>query len=179
MANVVRKMVDGIGVSNKFPKNLKYFNEVSVPEIVTLDYKKPDIKELLSIMVDTEILSLRVIDTVNGLSSEGQKFDGAKLVVDLKISQKVKYSADEENQSVHIVNFENIVRGIYIAIPYKLNGTSAYDLLKQNRIIVKSYIEDIFAEKKDERTIFKNITILVNAKFRLFKNNNSTFVDEK
>ena len=38
-------------------------------------------------------------------------------------------------------------------------------LLQQNQIIVTPYIEDIFAEAIDSRTIFKNITVLIDVKF--------------
>ncbi|WP_461204781.1 DUF7507 domain-containing protein [Clostridium sp. DL1XJH146] len=168
MANVVRQGVEGIGISPSLPKlcGNSYFTEVAIPETVILPTVKPDIEELLSVMVDAKIVSLRIIKTPEGTSKEGQHLTGRKLSIELNLRQKVKYIANEPTQSVHAAHFENIVNSIWIVVPKTINykGTDVpiETLLLQGKLIVTPYIEDIYGEQLDKRTIFKNITLLIN-----------------
>lgn len=163
MSNVVRESVEGIGIS-KLPYALgkpSLFTEISIPELVKIPDEKPDIENLLSIMVDTKILSLKIINTPTGISYEGQKLTGKKLSIELLLKQKIKYIADEPAQSVHAAHFEHIVKSILVIIPDKLGCTSIENLLLKKKLIVTPYIEDIYGELIDKRTIFKNITALI------------------
>lgn len=182
MANVVRERVEGIGIYEHI-ENItlgQYFTEIAIPEIVKIPDVKPDIEELLSVMVDAKVISLRIIDTPTGTSAEGQKLDGKKLSVELELQQKVKYIADEPTQSVHAAHFTKLVSSIFIVVPKEIKFTvtnptpppatidvtvDVETLLRQGRIIVTPYIEDIYGEQLDNRTVFKNITVLLVAKF--------------
>jgi uncharacterized repeat protein (TIGR01451 family) len=163
MANVVREAVEGIGIS-KLPETLgnpAFFTEVAIPEIVTIPAAKPDMEQLLSVMVDAKIVSLRIVDTPKGTSYEGQKLTGKKLSIELLLKQKVKYIADEPTQSVHAAHFEHTVNSIWVIVPEKINCKSIETLLMQGKLVVTPYIEDIYGEQLDKRTIFKNITVLI------------------
>lgn len=163
MANVVREAVEGIGIS-KLPEDLgcpAIFTEVAIPEIVKIPNVKPDMEQLLSVMVDAKIVSLRIIDTPVGTSHEGQKLTGKKLSIELLLKQKVKYIADEPTQSVHAAHFEHTVSSIWVVVPKEINCKSIETLLMQGKLIVTPYIEDIYGEQLDKRTIFKNITVLI------------------
>lgn len=163
MANVVREAVEGIGIS-KLPKTLgnpALFTEVAIPEIVKIPDIKPDMEQLLSVMVDTKVISVRVVDTPKGKSYEGQKLTGKKLSIELLLKQKVKYIADEPTQSVHAAHFENTVNSISIIVPEEINCKSIETLLMQGKLVITPYVEDIYGEQLDKRTIFKNITVLI------------------
>lgn len=163
MGNVVREAVEGIGIS-KLPEDLgcpAIFTEVAIPEIVKIPDAKPDMEQLLSVMVDAKIVSLRIIDTPEGISHEGQKLTGKKLSVELLLKQKVKYIADEPTQSVHAAHFEHTVNSIWVIVPKEINCTKIETLLMQGKLVVTPYIEDIYGEQLDKRTIFKNITVLI------------------
>lgn len=163
MANVVRESVEGIGIS-KLPEDLgcpAIFTEVAIPEIVTIPAVKPDMEQLLSVMVDAKIVSLRIIDTPVGTSHEGQILTGKKLSIELLLKQKVKYIADEPTQSVHAAHFEHTVNSIWVIVPKEINCKSIETLLMQGKLVVTPYIEDIYGEQLDKRTIFKNITVLI------------------
>jgi len=173
MGNTVRERVEGIGVYNDVENinlgncvnNRKVFTEIAVPEIVTIPAAKPDMEELLSVMVDAKVISVRVIDTPEGTSAEGQILTGKKLSIELELQQKVKYIADEPTQSVHAAHFNKLVNSILIVAPPRIGGIPIETLLMQGKVIVTPYIEDIYGEMLDKRTIFKNITLLIVVKF--------------
>ena len=168
MSNVVRKGVEGIGISPSLPKlcSNSYFTEVAIPETVTIPDVKPNMEELLSVMVDAKIVSLRIIKTPKGTSQEGQTLSGRKLSIELQLNQKIKYIADEPTQSVHAAHFQYNVNSIWVVVPeklmYKGHEVPIETLLLQGKLIVTPYIEDIYGEQLDKRTVFKNITILIN-----------------
>jgi hypothetical protein len=168
MANVVRGLVDGIGISNTLPENPKYFTEQSIAETVVIPCLKPDMEQLLSVMEDIEIVSVKVIDTPVAISNEGQKLQGSKLIIELKLKQKIKYVADEPTQSVHAAHFE-IMKSMFVVVPTIPLGQSktVTQLLREGRVNVMPYIEDIYGEMKDKRTIFKNTVVFLNVTFRL------------
>ena len=167
MANVVRERVEGIGISNNL-ENLtlgNYFTEIAIPEIVELPEAKPDMEQLISVMVDCKVISVRVIDTPNGLSAEGQRLHGKKLSLEIELQQKVKYVADEPTQSVHAAHFTKLVSSIFIVVNPTICADSVEKLIAQGRYVVTPYIEDIYGEQLNKRKIFKNITLLIEAKF--------------
>jgi hypothetical protein len=173
MGNIVRERVEGIGVYDGIEKIVlvncstgdQVFTEIAVPETVTIPAAKPNMEELLSVMVDAKILSVRVIDTPVGCSAEGQHLTGKKLSIELELQQKVQYIADEPTQSVHAAHFNKLVNSILIVAPEKINCVPIETLLMQGKVVVTPYIEDIYGEKIDKRTIFKNITLLIVVKF--------------
>jgi hypothetical protein len=163
-------LVQGIGVTTyeNLPANPLYFTQLAIPETVCLPAAKPDIEELLSVAVDTNIISTRLVKTAIGTSVEGQVLSGYKLIIEVRLRQKVKYIANEPTQSVHAAHFEKVLSSIFIVVPATVViGTQTFaieELFKQNRLVVTPYIEDVYAVARDERCIFKNITMLVNVK---------------
>lgn len=149
------------GVSQELPINPKYFAQVSVPETIIIPEQKPDIEQIISVTVDTAIESLRIVDTPCVKSFEGQSLSGKKLIVELKLIEKVIYVADEPTQSAHAAHFENTFKSIFVMVPKTVNHAAIEDLFQQGRLIVTPYIEDIYAELIDARKIFKNITLLL------------------
>jgi hypothetical protein len=167
MANVLRGMVDGIGITDfeDLPEHPSWFTEISIPEVVTIPCQKPDIEQLISVMVDAKVISTRVVNTPESISREGQVLTGRKLIFEIKLKQKITYVADEPTQSVHAAHFEKVISSVFVIVPKTITisgkDVTIETLLKQNKIVVTPYIEDIFGELKDKRTIFKNITLLV------------------
>lgn len=166
MAKVIKDLVEYIGIADSLPENPLYFKEVSIPETVTIPPQKPDIEQILAVMIEPKVVSIRLVETPVGLSNENQNLSGCKLVMELKLQQKVKYVADVPCQSVHVAEFESIFKSIFVVIPCEVNGQRVCDLLRKNRIVVTPYIEDIFAKMLDERTVFKNTTLFLNVTFR-------------
>jgi len=165
MAGIIKNLVEGVGVASSFPSNPKYFTQISIPETLTIPIPKPDMEQLLSVAVDPVIESVKLIDTPLALSTEGQYLSGCKLVIELRLREKVKYVADELTQPVHAAHYENVLKSIFVIVPCEVDGVPVRRLLERKRVIVTPYIEDIYAEMTDKRTIFKNITVFVDVRF--------------
>lgn len=164
MANTSKNLVEGIGIADSFPEDPKYFTQLSIPETLTIPTPKPDMEQLLSVAVDPIIESVKLIETPVALSNEGQNLSGCKLIIELRLREKIKYVADEPTQTVHAAHYENVLKSIFVIVPCEVNGHSMKNLLARKKILVTPYIEDIYAEMVDKRTIFKNITVFVNVK---------------
>lgn len=165
MTSTVTNLVEGIGIADSFPVDPKYFTQLSIAETLIIPCPKPDMEQLLSVAVDIEIESVKLIETPVAKSNEGQNLSGCKLIVELRLREKVKYVADEPTQKVHAAHYDNVLKSIFIVIPCHIHGHSVKDLLKKNKVIVKPYVEDIYAEMLDKRNLFKNITMFVNVEF--------------
>ncbi|WP_053956594.1 DUF3794 domain-containing protein [Inediibacterium massiliense] len=150
----------GIGRAPQFPEDPKYFKQFSVFGELQIPNEKPDIEQLTSVMVDPEIVSMRLIDTPCMKSLEGQLLSGKKLVIELKLKQKITYVADEPTQSVHAAHFENL-KSVFVIMPQKIDDICIQDLFYTDRLIVKPYIEDVYGELRSKRTVFTNIAMLI------------------
>jgi hypothetical protein len=156
-----KEAVKTVGVAKELPKNLKYFTEISIAETLKIPLQKPVSEQLLEVIVEAEIISMRIIDTPCIKSFEGQMLSGKKLILELKLKEKIVYVADEAPQPVHAAHYEEVLKSVFIVVPNSVEGKSIDILLKAGKVKVTPYIEDIYAKQEDNRTIFKNITLLI------------------
>ncbi len=159
MCVVVKDFVSYIGISDDIPDGdeLGFITQTVVSEKFTLPEAKPDIEQLISVAVDVEIIDINVVATPEGTSLEGQILQGAKVVIEGNLRQKIKYVADEPTQSVHAAHNEK--RFSATIIGSELDALQ--DALVEGRIVVTPYILDVYALAVDKRTIFKNIVLLI------------------
>lgn len=154
MSSIVKDLIEYSGLTDPLPvlPATANFKQFSVQETLKIPSVKPDVEQIIKVMVEVIIISTRVIKTPISISAEGQKLTGFKLIVEGELNQKVEYVADEPSQSVHAAHFR---------VPF-----STFIVLPANFVIgtpltVTGYIEDIYAQLLDKRTIFKNVTVLV------------------
>lgn len=141
-------------------KDIRYFTQFVISEVAEVPNIKPDIEQVISVIVEPEIISKKVINTPKGISCEGQRLSGKKIVVELKIKQKILYVANVKEQSVH--GFENeFYQSTYVVIPKFIEGTDVEVLLKNNLLQPVLKVEDVYFKQIDNRKIFKNITLLL------------------
>lgn len=154
MATVVTNLIEISGLADTLPQNPTIFKQFIVQEALELPEAKPDIEQIVKVVAQVVVLSTKVIRTPVAVSLEGQRLTGFKLVVEGEVRQKIEYVADECTQAVHAAHF-NVPFSTFIVLPptYAI-GTPVH---------VTGYIEDIFVEMIDKRTIFKNVTILLDA----------------
>ncbi|WMJ80619.1 CARDB domain-containing protein [Clostridium sp. MB40-C1] len=132
------------------------FKQLSREEYVKIPVQKPDIEEILNIVVDIEITNTKVIKTPIITSLEGQNLTGFKLIVEGVLNQKVEYIACDEKQSVHAAHFR-VPFSTFIILPESyVEGTN---------IEIEAIVEDIYSKLVNKRTVFKNITFMILAKF--------------
>jgi hypothetical protein len=143
-----------------------YWMQLNVNERLVIPYQKPNIEEINSVSVNVNIMRKKVIVTPNsnGVENlEGKLLTGRKLIVEGQLCQKVVYTACESEQSVHSAHFY-IPFSAYIVVPTTVTFPSGEvrDSLYVN-FLVNTCIEDAFVQKYTARTIYDNITILLQA----------------
>lgn len=153
------------GTAQQLPEKPLYFTQISIPETLTIPEQKPDMEQLVSVTVKPEIVAFHLINTPCMKSYEGQLLSGKKLIIELNLREIINYVADKPSQSTHAAHFEKTFKSVFVVVPKEVSGTPIETLLKQKKLVVTPYIEDIFAMQRDERTIFKNITVLVDVTF--------------
>lgn len=135
------------------------WREITIPEILPLPDCCPDIESIDKVYIKTIIDSARVIDTpaTTKPNEEGLSLTGRKLLVDGGICQTIVYTADTCTQSSHSVNFRYPFC-TYIVIE---DDNTAIESINY---CVDACIEDVFAKALNNRTIFKNVTLFLDAK---------------
>lgn len=132
------------------------WTQISIPEVFQLPCEKPDIETIDKVLVDVKILSKRIVTTPilpNGENAEGTRLTGRKLVVEGLLKQKVVYTAKLPTQPVHAAHFD---------VPF-----SAFIVLSRSDVTdwcVDTCIEDVFVMPYSCREIFKNVTLLLQAR---------------
>lgn len=136
------------------------WKELTVPETVTIPEQKPDIEQLVEVIVKAKIDATRIVETPvqengnNAVNNENDQSTGRKLIVEGSICQKIIYVGDVKEQSLHSASFK-IPFSTFIVLP---NGTPL-----DAEFRVDAFIEDVFIEEITEREVFKNITVFLRA----------------
>lgn len=149
--------------NNMLNDKIKYFKSQSICEIVTIPKMKPDMERILKALVCPCIVNVKIIDTKKGLSNEGQRLTGIKLIVEVNLKQKIIYVANEKTQKVHNANFETL-KSMFVVLPEKINGQSVYELFDENKIKIIPCIETIYVRMIDKRTIQKCVLLFLKVK---------------
>lgn len=131
------------------------FKQISVDENLTIPTVKPDAEDILEVIAEVEITYTNVIKTPIVTSYEGQQLTGWKLIVEGKLKQKITYIADEPTQSVHAAEFD---------VPFSTFLVLPKDFKECQQVKVVGIIEDIFVKLVNKRTIFKNVTLMLQGK---------------
>lgn len=175
MANVVRNMVNIMGLTDIIPETVDIYKEFSVNDSICLPSQKPDIERLISSAFDVKVVSLRVIDTPAGIlgrggirevavSAEGERLTGKKLVVELLFKQKIQYVALEPQQSVHGIHNEFLVSEFIVIPPtFLIAGecVTAEYLLANNMFYIYPILEDANVNMMNLRCISTNVLALL------------------
>lgn len=154
MASIVKNLIEYAGLADLLPMHPTNFKQFTVQENLELPCAKPDIEQIIRVMADVKIISTRVIKTPVATSVEGQILTGFKLIVEGELIQKIEYVADEPTQSVHAAHF-SVPFSTFIVLPAHFTQGAMVNVIP--------YIEDIFVQQIGKRSIFKNVTIFLNA----------------
>lgn len=146
------------------------WTEFFIPEVVDMPAENPPIESISAIKSSIDIISQRVVKTptvkgytpVNSLEIPGEKIGngectnltGRKLVIEGVLNQKIIYTATLTEQSLHAARF---------CIPFSIFIIIDKDTVMSQKFKITPYIEDIFACRLSDTTIFKNTTIFLRA----------------
>lgn len=149
---------------NEIPETSKYFKEELIKELLVIPNNKPDIERVLDVLVWPEIENIKLVDTQVGKSIEGQNLSGVKLIVELKLKEKLTYVACEPTQSVHATYFETI-KSIFVVLPREIDGKDICDLVRADKIQVIPYVEAVKSRMLDTRTVHRCVMLFVDVNF--------------
>jgi hypothetical protein len=141
-----------------------FWTQISIPETLIVPEQKPDIEQINSVNVSVEIVRQKVIVTPKSgcANEEGKIVTGRKLIVEGKVNQAVTYTARVPDQAVHTVHL-GMPFSAFIVIPECIKiqdvNVPTLDLTFQ----VNACIEDVFIKSFNDREIFKNVTLLLQA----------------
>lgn len=151
-------------------KDYNKWTEFYLPKILDIPVQKPDIEGVIELHSHIEIISQRVIKTpvvygyksitgsfINGedvANSECTNLTGRKLVIEGFLKQKIIYTANLDEQSVHSAHF---------LIPFSTFIIVEKDTPLSQQFRITPYIEDMFICTLSKRSIFSNTTIFIKA----------------
>ncbi|MCT4508391.1 MAG: hypothetical protein N4A48_06450 [Tepidibacter sp.] len=141
-----------------------FFSLVSSQETINLAENMPDIKEFISIIIEPNIIHSKIINTISGISDEGQHLYGKKMVLHIKLKQKLLYLSDTQDYSIHTIENEYL-QSTYIVIPPSIEGSSIEDLLKFNYLKNNIKIQDFTIKLINNRCIYKNVFLYIHTHF--------------
>lgn len=87
-------------------------------------------------------------------NSECTNLTGRKLIIEGLLKQKIIYTAAVDEQSIHSASF---------VIPFSTFIIIEKDTPLSQKFRITPYVEDIFAYRLSERSVFKNTTIFIKA----------------
>lgn len=141
--------------TNYVELGLSTFKQLSMDGYLTIPEVKPDMEGVNDVSATADLINCHVIQTPVSISTEGQSLSGYKLIVKGMLHISVEYTANEPEQGVHSAHY---------AIPFSSFIVLPEDYVVGSKIDVEFIIEDIYYKMIDVRTLFKNITLLINVK---------------
>ncbi|MGL4798622.1 MAG: hypothetical protein ACRCWY_04365 [Cellulosilyticaceae bacterium] len=157
--------IQGKGIATNLPPTVMYFQEDCFLEDMIIPSQKPDIDDILDITAGCEVIDYNLIDTLTGVSYEGQQLTGEKLVVSVLFKLQVKYVGEACTQTIHAAHSNEMMKNVFVVLPPEVGGQRVCDLIRRNKFSINCYIEDFYAKKKDSRTLSAYMTYLVDVKF--------------
>lgn len=177
MANCRAELIDISGLCNPADvtdviSQYPYWLQMNVSETLEIPVLKPDVEQINSVNISVDIFRADIIkvpvspvdangDYVSNL--EGKVSTGRKLIIEGQLCQKIVYTANVLDQSIHSAHFY-VPFSSYIVVPSEItftNGTTVDSLNVEFQ--ANACVEDVAIKLLDERTILKQVTLLLYA----------------
>lgn len=152
MGKIKRNLIEYNGINACIIRNKKNFNQINLEDNFCIPTQKPDIEDINRIWVEAKIKDYDIVKTPIGVSLEGQKMTGFKLLACGELKLKVEYVTCDSVQSVHTAH-KIVPFCAYAVLPDGVN--------ENTRMVPSIIIEDILAEQVNERCIYNNITMML------------------
>lgn len=137
---------------NNSKKN-KYFTQLTSTQMLILPKNMPDIDQVISIIVEPNIISYKVINGMKGKSTEGEFLTGKELIVELELKKKVLYISNSVNKGLYLLETKSFDIS-YMIVPPFFEGTMIESLIKHNRFKLNVNLDTSTFKKIDSRRIF-------------------------
>lgn len=154
--------IDYVGISSDLPINIKYFKEELFDTTIHTKMDKNEISKIISVSVNCNTSSIKLVNTKASTSNEGQTLTGKKLLIELNLNYRIKYTTNTLEKYIYVLK-SSLTKIMYIVIPSKINDTLIEELLRKKKISIEPYVEDIYAYCRDDHTAYVRTLILLNA----------------
>ncbi|MGL4742094.1 MAG: DUF3794 domain-containing protein [Sarcina sp.] len=155
MGNFVRNLIEYQGVDLMDGEicglDTTSFKQATIDVNLCVPEEKPDIEQIVKVVIKKKVVKYRIVKTPKGVSAEGQEITGNKLLVMGDLILKINYVANEPTQTMHSFHV-TIPFCEYVVLPLGFKGLSI--------VAPEIYIEDIYVEQQDCRCLFGNVTLL-------------------
>lgn len=155
-----------------------YWKQMHISETLQIPTQKPNVERVNSMDISVAIFKKHVIQTPRTYDDsvtppvplpniEGKVLTGRKLIIEGQLCQKVVYTADVPEQSVHSAHFY-VPFSSYIVVPRTIVFTSADGTelsldACQASFEVNACVEAASICVLDERSILKQVTLMLSA----------------
>ena len=157
--------VEVIGIDDRFPDCLEYFQEELVCNTLYKPAQNPPIHKVVSLSVDTSIVSYKVLDSPDRGLSNSNNCLNRRVFVEVNLYFRLKYTKNATQQYIYTMNDE-ITKVFYISMPNYLDNNSLDELFRHNKINITPYIADIYAKEKDENSIYTRVLLFISANLK-------------
>ncbi|MGL6174073.1 MAG: SPOCS domain-containing protein [Cellulosilyticaceae bacterium] len=152
MGKNIRECIEYQGINAYSYDNLSYFNQINIDFRCAIPVYSPEVKQIIKVCVSSKIEEKRVIKTPRGVSLEGQKTTGHKLMIVGNLWYRLEYVSNDAADGIYKNNAKIPFYG-YVVLPEKLDGKNIRN--------TTALIEDIYSEKLDCREVYNNITMML------------------
>ena len=133
--NIVRGSIEYIGINTDLPDNINMFRIFNLCDSMDNRVVNVIVEEIIQVVTRIRILEYSFMDTTEGVSVDGQRLTGKKLIVEGICENKIQYMAiDKGDQKLETLRY-NIPFCEYIVVPSRCT--------KGNLSDVNVYINDI------------------------------------
>lgn len=143
--------IDILGQDDCLIKESNTFKQTTIDVELCVPEEKPDIEQVVKVIVKKKIERYRLVKTPKGISEENQEITGYKLLVMGDIMIKIQYVADEPTQSMH---------SFHVTIPFCEYIVMPHDFSSLSIVTPEIYIEDVYVRQQDCRCLFGNVTMM-------------------
>lgn len=154
MSSVTRDLIEYSGINDGLPLSPNNFKQINIEDEFTMPIQKPDIEQIVKVDSSAIIKNTRIIKTPKGISLEGLRLTGHKLLIEGLITYKVQYVANIAEQSTHTSNFTT---------PFIAFIVLSEDFSTTSQLTASAFIEDVYVNTIDLRCIYVNTTLLLTA----------------
>ena len=158
---VLRDQQTGKGQTEKVTSgvdaNITNFKQIVINSKVCIPKAKPDVEELDDATAELAIHDYYVVETVAGISNEGQRLSSYKLIIHGELNISVEYTALCEDQALHSAEW-SIPFTTFIILPADYDPDMTID--------VSGIIENVDATVSCLRDVDLNVFVLVIANIK-------------
>lgn len=152
MDDIIRDLIEYDIEPKSIPSDIQCFKILSLEEKICIPPLRPDIRQITKVRVKARTKGGRAIKTVKSISLDGRKSTGWKFALQVEFNTRIEYLSNEQDHSVLAFSNYSTVNTYIMLWEYYRNNM---------RVIDGIFVEDVYAEIINDRTILLSISSIV------------------